>query len=85
MLCLCYLDLEGGVSHVRYLLRRLRRVLPDLPVLVGLWPAGAPPLRDERIRAAIGADQYVASLHDAVEACLGVVQQAERTPMSRAS
>jgi hypothetical protein len=83
MLCLCYLDLEGGVSHVRYLLRRLRRILPDLPILVGLWPAGALPMQDERMRAAIGADQYVASMHEAVQACLGVVQQAERVPVSQ--
>jgi predicted PurR-regulated permease PerM len=85
MLCLCYLDLEGGISHVRYLLRRLRRVLPDLPILVGLWPAGTLPMQDERARAAIGADQYVASLHEAVEACLAVVHQDERRPLPQPS
>lgn len=73
MLCLCYLDLEGSASHMPHLLRRLRRVLPDLPILVGLWPVGAPVLQDEQMRAAIGADQYVASLHEAVEACLDMV------------
>jgi hypothetical protein len=85
MLCLCYLDLEGGISHVRYLLRRLRRVLPDLPILVGLWAAGAPPMQDEHARATIGADQYVASLHEAVEACLAVVRPEERTPLPQPS
>ena len=78
MLCLCYLDLEGGVSHVRYLLRRLRRVLPDLPILIGLWPDGAPALQDERMRAAIGADHYVASLQEAVDACAGIVPRSNR-------
>ncbi len=77
MLCLCYLDLEGGISHVRYLLRRLRRVLPGLPMLVGIWPQGAPTLQDERIRTAIGADHYVTSLQEAVEACAAVLQHAQ--------
>jgi len=85
MVCLCYLDLEGGVSHVRYLLRRLRRVLPDLPIMVGLWPAGASALQDERMRTAVGADQYVASLQEAVEACVGMIKRAEATaaPLAR--
>ncbi|HVC63400.1 MAG TPA: AI-2E family transporter [Acetobacteraceae bacterium] len=77
MLCLCYLDLEGGISHVRYLLRRLRRVLPALPMLVGIWPAGAPALRDERVRVAIGADHYITSLREAVDACADVVLGSE--------
>jgi predicted PurR-regulated permease PerM len=82
MLCLCYLDLEGGISHVRYLLRRLRRILPDARFLVGIWPDGAPALHDERVRAAIGADLYVTSLQDAVEACAGAVRRTERSPVS---
>lgn len=79
VLCLCYLDLEGSISHVRYLLRRLRRVLPDLPMLVGIWPQNAPALRDERMRAAIGADHYVTSLREAVEACASVIKREEPT------
>lgn len=66
-----YLELSGGPSHLRYLLRRLRRLLPpDVPVLVGLWPAGEAILEDERLRAAVGADDYTGSLHEAVAACL---------------
>ncbi|HUB49474.1 MAG TPA: AI-2E family transporter [Acetobacteraceae bacterium] len=74
MLCLCYLDLGGGISHVRFLLRRLRRVMPGSPVLVGLWPADASAFQDERTRAAVGADRYVATLQQAVEACLSIAQ-----------
>ena len=80
MLCLCYLDLEGGISHLRYLLRRLRRVLPNLPILVGIWPKGATAVYDERVRVAIGADHYITSLQEAVETCVGVVQRAEGAP-----
>jgi hypothetical protein len=42
-------------------------------------------MQDERARAAIGADQYVASLHEAVEACLAVVHQDERRPLPQPS
>ena len=41
MVCISCLDLFGTPSHLRYLLRRLRQHLPpDVPILVGLWPAG---------------------------------------------
>jgi hypothetical protein len=72
-----YLELSGGPSHLRYLLRRLRRRLPpDVPVLVGLWPAGEAILEDERLRAAVGADDYTSSLHEAVAACLDAAHKA---------
>lgn len=82
LLCLCYLDLTGGVSHLRYLVRRLRRALPGLPVLLGLWTSEAPSVQNEQIRAAIGADHYVMSLGDAVESCLRLlpVSAAEPAP-----
>ena len=77
MVCISYLELSGSPSHLRYLLRRLRRHLPpDVPVLVGLWPAGEEILHDERLRAAVGADYYTSSLHEAVKACLEVAHKA---------
>jgi predicted PurR-regulated permease PerM len=75
MLCLCYLDLAGGVSALRYLLRRLRRTLPELPIVLGLWTQDAPSLQDENVRTAIGADHYVATLDDAVTTCLRLLPQ----------
>jgi hypothetical protein len=41
-----------------------------VPVLVGFWPEDEEILHDERLRLAIGADDYVSSLHQAVERCL---------------
>jgi hypothetical protein len=70
MVCLSYLELIGSPSHLRYLVRRLRLRLPGVPILVGFWPDEAEVLKDDRMRAAIGADYYTSSLHDAVEACL---------------
>lgn len=70
MVCLSYLEISGSPAYLRNQIRRLRQRLPDQPILVGLWPSTDPILRDERVRAATGADHYVTSFHDAVEACL---------------
>jgi predicted PurR-regulated permease PerM len=70
MLCLTYIELEGSPAHLRFLLRRIRQRFPTQPVLVGLWSPEDEILGDERMRAAIGADYYVSSLHGAVEDCL---------------
>ena len=70
MVCICYVEISGSPSHLRYLLRRLRQQLPGVPVLVGLWPAGEQVLHDERLRRAIGADLTASTLTDAVNMCL---------------
>lgn len=70
MVCLCYLEIGGTPSHLRYMLRRLRQRLPAARLLVGLWPADQAILTDDRLRAAVGADTYMTSLREAVEACL---------------
>ncbi len=78
MVCLCYLELGGAPSHLRYMLRRLRQRLPAARLLVGLWPAEQAILTDDRLRTAVGADVYTSSLREAVEACL----EAARTEIS---
>jgi predicted PurR-regulated permease PerM len=81
MVCLCYLEIGGTPSHLRYLLRRLRHRLPAARLLVGLWPAEQAILTDDRLRAAVGADVYTSSLREAVEACLEAAR-AEVQPMA---
>jgi hypothetical protein len=76
MVCVSYLDISGNPAHLRYLLRRLRQRLPEAPLLVGLWPAEEPVLSDPELRGMIGADYYVASLRDAVAACLEAAKKA---------
>jgi predicted PurR-regulated permease PerM len=70
MVCVTYLEIGGSPSHLRYLLRRLRQYLPGVPILVGLWSPEDSVLRDERLRATIGAEHYATSLRDAVMICL---------------
>ena len=76
LVCLSYLELGGGPSHLRRLVRRLRSVTPDIPIIVGMWPAGEAALTDQQIQRAIGADTYVGTLGEAVSACLRHVNQA---------
>jgi hypothetical protein len=74
MICVSYLDIRGNPSHLRYLLQRLRRRAPDIPILVGLWPADEEVLKRREIQTALGADYYVTSLREAVDACVAESQ-----------
>jgi hypothetical protein len=70
MICISYIDISGAPSHLRYLIRRLKRKLPNTPIVVGLWPSDDEVLKEERVRAIIGADYYATSLHEAVNFCV---------------
>ena len=70
MVCISYLDITGSPAHLRYLLQRLHQRRPDIRVLVGLWPVGEKILTDAALGKELGADVYVSSLREAVEACL---------------
>jgi hypothetical protein len=70
MVCITYLEISGSPSHLRYLLRRLRQKLPGVPILVGLWPIEDRTMTDAQVQALVGADAHVATLGDAVAACL---------------
>ncbi len=69
-----YLEAAGSPSGLRYLVRRLRQRLPEAHILVGLWQAEETILRDERLRAAVGADHYVATVREAMAYCLATAQ-----------
>jgi predicted PurR-regulated permease PerM len=75
MVCVSYLELHGNPAALHYLVRRLKARTPGVPVLVGLWPAEAEVLKDERVRAVVGADYYTTSLRDAVETCVRVAHE----------
>jgi len=70
LVCITYLQLSGGPSHLRYLIRRIRSRLPTVPILVGLWPVDELVVLDEtRLLTAVGADDYATSLTDLVKKC----------------
>ncbi len=66
--CLCHVSVNATPASLRYAVRRLRSRLPEVSVLVSLWPADL--IGEDRLRAAVGADHYAVSLHKAVAACL---------------
>jgi predicted PurR-regulated permease PerM len=78
MMCVSYLDISGNPAHLRYLLSRLRERAPHAVLLVGLWPQGEAVLHDRDLRRLIGAQYYVTTLREAVEACLSAAHQAAR-------
>ncbi len=84
MICISYLELGGEPSHLRYLIERLHRHLPGLPVVVGLWPAGDAMLTDPALGKAMGADHYTSSLKEAVETCLDTARGMPPAPVRSA-
>jgi len=76
MVCVCYLDMSGHTSPLRFLLKRLRQRVGDARLLVALWPADHPVMSDQKVRAALSGDEYVTSLRDTVNACLKAAQDA---------
>ena len=52
----------GGLSHLRYLCKRLRHRFPDLKIAVGVWGAEKGAGRSREALAASGADHVAANL-----------------------
>jgi predicted PurR-regulated permease PerM len=66
MVCLSYLEPEGFTS-ARYLVRRLRRRLPSVPIIVGFWTVSEDDAQQRDALKETGADLVVTSLSRAVE------------------
>jgi hypothetical protein len=66
LICVTCLDLIGQPPHLRYLIRRLRQRMPNVPVVAGLWAPGDTIFRNEDLARMMGADAHVTSLRDMV-------------------
>ena len=66
MVCLSYLE-PGGFTSARYLVRRLRRRLPSVPIIVGFWTVSEDDAQQRDALKETGADLVVTSLSRAVE------------------
>jgi hypothetical protein len=62
LVCLSYFGSAGNPAHVRYLIRRLRRVMPNARFLAGFWMLFGQDEKAEEWRAAVGA-HLVATSH----------------------
>ena len=66
MVCLSYLD-AASPAHMRYTIRRMRRILPTAQILLASWKADA---EEATLRAATQADAVATTLPEAVRLCL---------------
>jgi DNA-binding transcriptional LysR family regulator len=55
----------GGMSHTRYLCKRLRARFPDVKILVGRWGLKGHLERNQQQLREAGADQVVTTLREA--------------------
>ena len=70
LVCLSYFGSAGNPAHVRYLIRRLRRVMPNTRFLACFWMLLGDDNKAEDWRAAVGADLVATSLSEALEICV---------------
>ncbi|HSD91724.1 MAG TPA: AI-2E family transporter [Methyloceanibacter sp.] len=71
LLCLSYLGLGEGPAHIRYLVRRLRRILPQgTMILVSYFADGDNVKQAREMLKLAEADAYATSLEEAVELCV---------------
>jgi hypothetical protein len=71
LVCLSYLGLGAGPAHIRYLVRRLRRILPaGTLILVAYWNDDGDAKAIKEMLETAEADAYATSLSEAVEICV---------------
>lgn len=71
LVCLSYLGLGTGPAHIRYLVRRLRRILPEgVTILVAYWDKEEDTEGVKALLDMVRADAYVTTLQEAVDVCV---------------
>src|SRR6476659_2680111 len=71
LVCLSYFGANANAAHVRYLVRRLRRILPQgATVLVGYWADDGGGAALKALEATAEADAYATSLKEAARFCI---------------
>jgi hypothetical protein len=71
LVCLSYLGLGAGPALIRYLVRRLRRILPEgVAILVCYWNEEGNKAATKAMLETAEADAYATTLPEAVELCV---------------
>lgn len=78
LVCLSYFGAIANPAHVRYLIRRLKRLMPHAKFLAGYWMLGENPDKGEEWRTAVGAHFMATSLADAVAICVREARGSDR-------
>lgn len=85
LVCLSYFGATSKPAHVRYLIRRLKRLMPHAKFLAGFWMLGEDRTKVEEWREAVGADFAAASLADATALVVAEALSAQRQAQQRDS
>jgi predicted PurR-regulated permease PerM len=77
LVCLSFLGIRSTQAQVRYLVRRLRRILPSgCMILVGCWTDDAAGAPLKALKETAEADAYATSLHEAAEIAVDAARRA---------
>jgi hypothetical protein len=79
---LSYLGIGSGPAQIRYLVRRLRRILPEgTLIVVAYWSRSADAEQVGAFLESTRADAYVTTLQEALDVCVNAAT-GELQPMS---
>ena len=77
LVILSFLDADLKISQARFAVRRLRRNLPDVPIIAAFWMAEDNRERTTGLCSDVRCDRCVSSLPDAIALCLERSAQAD--------
>jgi hypothetical protein len=86
LVCLSYFGATGNPAHVRFLIRRLKRIMPTTKFLACYWMLGSDREKSEDWKTAVGAHFVASALADAVAICVreGMVRSEDTCSRSQA-
>ena len=88
LVCLSFLGIGSSPAQIRYLVRRLRRILPSgCMILVGCWTDDAAGAPLKALKETAEADAYATSLHEAAEIAVDAARRGHElvTPLQPAA
>jgi predicted PurR-regulated permease PerM len=83
LVCLSYFGEAANPTHMRYLIRRLKRLMPQARFLAGFWMLGDESTKLEEWKAMVGAEFACVSLSEATAICVREAMGREDTPSPR--
>jgi predicted PurR-regulated permease PerM len=69
LVCLSYLAAEKSPAHVRFLIRRLRRIIPKAVFIAGFWSLDDSEGRGRELSTEAGTELYATNLRQVIAVC----------------
>ena len=77
LVCVSYFGAQAKPTHMRYLIRRLKRLMPHARFLAGFWMLGNEATKLEEWKTIVGADFACGSLVEATAICMREAMQGQ--------